>query len=52
MIVEFIKKLGFRPEGIKVMNNGHAAIDHAGAFAVTPVFGPVPRRWLRGFSYG
>ena len=33
MIVESIKKLGFKPEDIKVMINGHAHIDHAGAFA-------------------
>ena len=33
MIVDSIRKLGFRPEDIKVMINGHAHIDHAGAFA-------------------
>ena len=33
MIVESIKKLGFKPEDVKVMVNGHAHIDHAGAFA-------------------
>jgi metallo-beta-lactamase class B len=33
MIAESIRKLGFRPEDIKVMINGHAHIDHAGAFA-------------------
>jgi metallo-beta-lactamase class B len=33
MIVESIKKLGFKPEDIKIMINGHAHIDHAGAFA-------------------
>ena len=33
MIVESIKKLGFRPEDLKIMINGHAHIDHAGAFA-------------------
>lgn len=33
MIEESIRKLGFRPEDIKVMINGHAHIDHAGAFA-------------------
>jgi metallo-beta-lactamase class B len=33
MIVESIRKLGFRPEDIKVMINGHAHVDHAGAFA-------------------
>ncbi|HTM71960.1 MAG TPA: subclass B3 metallo-beta-lactamase [Pseudolabrys sp.] len=32
MIVESIRKLGFRPEDIKIMINGHAHIDHAGAF--------------------
>ena len=52
MIVESIKKFGFRPEDTKVMHKGHADIDHAGAFAVTPMFGPGPRRWLRGFNYG
>jgi metallo-beta-lactamase class B len=33
MIVESIRKLGFRPEDIKIMINGHAHADHAGAFA-------------------
>jgi metallo-beta-lactamase class B len=33
MIVESIRKLGFRPEDIKLMINRHAHIDHAGAFA-------------------
>ena len=33
MIVEPIRKLGFKPEDIKLMINGHAHIDHAGAFA-------------------
>jgi metallo-beta-lactamase class B len=33
MIVDSIRKLGFRPEDIKIMINGHAHIDHAGAFA-------------------
>ena len=33
MIVESIRKLGFRPEDIKLMINGHAHVDHAGAFA-------------------
>lgn len=33
MIVESIKKLGFKPEDIKVIINGHAHSDHAGAFA-------------------
>ena len=33
MIVDSIKKLGFKPEDIKLMINGHAHIDHAGAFA-------------------
>ena len=33
MIVDAIRKLGFRPEDIKLMINGHAHIDHAGAFA-------------------
>src|SRR5262245_16023234 len=33
MIVESIWKLGLMPEDIKLMINGHAHIDHAGAFA-------------------
>jgi metallo-beta-lactamase class B len=33
MMVESIRKLGFRPEDIKIMITGHAHIDHAGAFA-------------------
>ncbi|HEY6644380.1 subclass B3 metallo-beta-lactamase [Povalibacter sp.] len=33
MMVESIRKLGFKPEDIKVMINGHAHFDHAGAFA-------------------
>ena len=33
MIVDSIRKLGFRPEDIKIMINCHALIDHAGAFA-------------------
>jgi len=33
MIVESIRKLGFKPEDLKLMINGHAHIDHAGAFA-------------------
>ena len=33
MIVDSIRRLGFRPEDIKLMINGHAHIDHAGAFA-------------------
>lgn len=33
MIVESIRKLGFRPEDIKIIINGHAHSDHAGAFA-------------------
>lgn len=33
MIVEAINKLGFKPEDLKIMINGHAHIDHAGAFA-------------------
>ncbi len=33
MIVDSIRKLGFRPEDIKIMINGHAHIDHAGALA-------------------
>jgi metallo-beta-lactamase class B len=33
MIAESIRKLGLKPEDIKIMINGHAHIDHAGAFA-------------------
>jgi metallo-beta-lactamase class B len=33
MIAESIRKLGFKPQDIKIMINGHAHIDHAGAFA-------------------
>jgi len=33
MIVESIKKLGFKPADIKIIINGHAHSDHAGAFA-------------------
>jgi metallo-beta-lactamase class B len=33
MIVESIRKLGFEPQDIRLMINGHAHIDHAGAFA-------------------
>jgi metallo-beta-lactamase class B len=33
VIVDSIRKLGFKPEDIKIMINGHAHIDHAGAFA-------------------
>jgi metallo-beta-lactamase class B len=33
MMVESIRKLSLRPEDIKLMINGHAHIDHAGAFA-------------------
>ena len=33
MIVDSIRKLGLKPEDIKLMINGHAHIDHAGAFA-------------------
>lgn len=33
MIVESIRKLGLRPEDIKIIINGHAHSDHAGAFA-------------------
>jgi metallo-beta-lactamase class B len=33
MIADSIRKLGFKPEDIKVMINGHAHVDHAGAFA-------------------
>jgi metallo-beta-lactamase class B len=32
MIVESIRKLGFTPEDIKIMINGHGHSDHAGAF--------------------
>ena len=33
MIVDSIRKLGFKPEEIKLMITGHAHIDHAGAFS-------------------
>ncbi|WP_257170018.1 subclass B3 metallo-beta-lactamase [Bradyrhizobium sp. SRS-191] len=33
MIVDSIRKLGFKPEDIKIMINAHAHIDHAGALA-------------------
>ena len=33
MIVESIRKLGFKPEDIKIIINGHGHSDHAGAFA-------------------
>jgi metallo-beta-lactamase class B len=33
MIVESIRRLGFKPEDIKLMINGHAHVDHAGAFS-------------------
>ena len=33
MIVESIRKLGFKPEDIKLLINGHAHSDHAGALA-------------------
>lgn len=33
MIVESIRKLGYKPEDIKIIINGHGHSDHAGAFA-------------------
>jgi len=33
LIVDSIRTLGFKPEDIKLLINGHAHIDHAGAFA-------------------
>lgn len=33
MIADSIRKAGFGPEDIRIMINGHAHIDHAGAFA-------------------
>lgn len=33
MIAESIRKLGFKPEDIKIIINGHGHSDHAGAFA-------------------
>lgn len=33
MIVDSIRKLGFKPEDVKLLINGHAHADHAGAFA-------------------
>ena len=32
MIVQSIKTLGFKPEDIKIIINGHGHSDHAGAF--------------------
>lgn len=41
MIVDSIRKLGLKAEDIKLMINGHAHIDHAGAFAYfKQQFGP------------
>ena len=33
MIEESIRRLGFKPEDIRILINGHVHIDHAGAFA-------------------
>ncbi len=33
MIVDSMRKLGFKPEDIRIIINGHAHVDHAGAFA-------------------
>ena len=33
MIVESLRRLGFKPEDIRILINGHAHADHAGAFA-------------------
>jgi hypothetical protein len=33
MIIQSIKTLGFKPEDIKIIINGHGHLDHAGAFA-------------------
>ena len=33
MIVDSIRKLGYRPDDIKIIINGHGHSDHAGAFA-------------------
>jgi metallo-beta-lactamase class B len=33
MILDSVRKLGFKPDDIKLMINGHAHMDHAGAFA-------------------
>jgi len=35
MIVESIRKLGFKPEDVRIMINGHAHIDHAGASPIS-----------------
>ncbi len=40
MIVESIRKLGFKPENIRLMINGHSHIDHAGAFAYLKKLAP------------
>ncbi|MFZ0267380.1 subclass B3 metallo-beta-lactamase [Caulobacter sp.] len=40
MIAASIRKLGFKPEDIRLMINGHAHIDHAGAFAYFKTLSP------------
>jgi metallo-beta-lactamase class B len=40
MIEESIRKLGFKPEDIRYLINGHAHIDHAGAFAYMKKLAP------------
>jgi metallo-beta-lactamase class B len=40
MIEQSIRKLGFRPEDIRYLINGHAHIDHAGAFAYMKKLAP------------
>jgi metallo-beta-lactamase class B len=40
MIEQSIRKLGFKPEDIRFLINGHAHIDHAGAFAYMKKLAP------------
>jgi metallo-beta-lactamase class B len=40
MIEQSIRKLGFNPEEIRFLINGHAHIDHAGAFAYMKTLAP------------
>ena len=45
MMVDSIRKLGFAPADIKLMINGHAHIDHAGAFAYLKQRAPQSGYW-------
>jgi metallo-beta-lactamase class B len=40
MIADSIRKLGFKPEDIRMMINGHAHADHAGGFAYLKTLAP------------